>query len=491
MLGNGPIQAVTRDSSMQIALKEIRLGLRPSVTRIPFRYGKACMTDCPQAVLSVVIEQGAKNQRGFSGDCLPPGWFDKSPGKDYDAQLADMRAVIGCSATVFADEFRQPRPFFDGYLASYARVMEWTREQALPELLGSFGISFLERALLDAQARLVEVPFWQALRQDLYGIVPERIHRELAGHRASQWLGAPQNSVAIRHTVGLGDPLTAADLVGQEPVADGFPESLEEYLQQTAIGYLKVKVANQLDRDLERLRTIAALLERERGPDFALTLDGNEQYQSIDQLAELLARIEAAPELQTLWRNVLVIEQPLERSVALDPQRAAGIRAASLGKPVIIDESDGTWDAFPRALDLGYRGVSTKNCKGPIKSICNAGLVWLRNQQGQRSDYVMTAEDLCTVGVVPVQSDLALVAALGLTHVERNGHHYHRGIQYLPGPQRRQALSSHPDLYSEQHGVVALEVSDGRLHLTTLNDTPGCGFAPLPDIDAMDPVALG
>ena len=66
---------------------------------------------------------------------------------------------------------------------------------------------------------------------------------------------------------------------------------------------------------------------------------------------------------------------------------------------MIIDESDGTLDAT-RAIG-GYRGVSSKNCKGAIKSLLNAGLTWLANDRGRRSDFPMTGEDLCRVGVVP------------------------------------------------------------------------------------------
>ncbi len=68
---------------MKITLKETRVGLRASTTRIPFRYGKACLTTCPQAVAGVTLEVNGRAQRGYSGDCLPPGWFDKSPDKDF------------------------------------------------------------------------------------------------------------------------------------------------------------------------------------------------------------------------------------------------------------------------------------------------------------------------------------------------------------------------------------------------------------------------
>ena len=78
--------------AMKFSLKHSRLGLRNSTTRLPFRYGNTCLTRCPQAVLEVTIEADGKLQRGCSGDCLPPGWFDKSPNKSYRQQIEEMLA---------------------------------------------------------------------------------------------------------------------------------------------------------------------------------------------------------------------------------------------------------------------------------------------------------------------------------------------------------------------------------------------------------------
>ena len=74
----------------------------------------------------------------------------------------------------------------------------------------------------------------------------------------------------------------------------------------------------------------------------------------------------------------------------------------------------------------------------------------------------MTGEDLCCVGVVPVQADLCLVAALGLSHVERNGHHYHPGLNYLPVEEQQAALAAHDDLYQRRAGRVSLRIDAGR-----------------------------
>ena len=38
----------------------------------------------------------------------------------------------------------------------------------------------------------------------------------------------------------------------------------------------------------------------------------------------------------------------------------------------IIDEADDSYDAFPAARALGYRGISSKSCKGIYKSLINA-----------------------------------------------------------------------------------------------------------------------
>jgi hypothetical protein len=473
---------------MRFTLKSSRLALRNSTTRIPFRYGTACMTACPQAVLEAVIEtQGGRIQSGFSGDCLPPGWFDKTPNVSYQQQIADMLAVAGLAQELFAAEAAKPTTLFDAWLAAYFRIMARSAEAGYQPLLASFGLSLIERAVMDALARAVDLSFAQAVRSNIYAIRPGEIQPELAGLQPAEWLPRePLRSVFVRHTVGLGDPLSTGDIPPQERLHDGFPQALEEYVQTTGTRYFKVKVSNRLDHDRQRLQHFAAVVERHLGDDYGLTLDGNEQYQRAEEFDALVEVLRSTPALQTLWHNTLAIEQPLARSIALAAEHTAGVRALGRHKPVIIDESDATLASYPQALAVGYRGVSSKNCKGPIKSLINAGLTWLRNGRGRREDYVMTAEDLCTVGMVPLQSDLCLVATLGLQHVERNGHHYHRGLSYLPQGEQAQVLAAHGDLYEMRDAIVAPAVRAGRFEIGSLHRA-GFGFAVEPELDAMTP----
>jgi hypothetical protein len=473
---------------MRVALKESTLGLRNSTTRIPFRYGTASLTRCPQAVLQVVVECDGEQQRGFSGDCLPPSWFDKSPGKDFARQIDDMLRVIGLARSVYGGAFAAETEFFPAWLSCQEQIRRQCNEWDLPPLLASFGSSLLERAILDAACRRHGLAFAQAVRSNLFGIDASAVHPELRGASPIDWLPAePLQTVYVRQTIGLIDPLTVADIAPADRLWDGWPQAIEEYATRRGVRYYKVKVSNRFEQDLERLTRLARLLESHLGREYRVTVDGNEQYKRAEDFEELVAAIRARPELATLWANVLAMEQPFDRNVALDAANRRGLRELSRAKPVIIDESDGTLDAYRQALDTGYRGVSSKNCKGAIRSILNAGLTWLHNDRGRRVDFLMTGEDLCTVGIVPVQSDLCLAATLGLQHVERNGHHYHPGLSYLPEPQRRAALAAHPDFYVEEQGIIGPRIDEGCFRISSLHG-PGFGFAVEPDMSAMEPV---
>ena len=473
---------------MRLSLKESRLGLRKSTTRLPFRYGSASLTWCPQATVRVTIEAAGRACTGFSGDCLPPSWFDKSPDKDFARQIDDMTRAITVAQTVYAEAFARETPFFPAWHDAHEEILRQGAARGAPPLLASFGSSLLERAIIDAVCRHQDVSFARAVRDNLLGIDPGRVHPDLTGLVPRDWLpAAPLTSVFVRHTIGLADALTLDDVAPDQRVNDGWPQAVEEYVADHGVRYVKVKVANHLDADLDRLARLARVLERHRGADYRLTLDGNEQYkQPVDFLA-LVDAIRSTPALGTLWTSTLAIEQPFDRAAALTPDCARAAAGISRTKPVIVDESDGTLEAWPEAMRAGYRGVSSKNCKGAIKSLLNAGLVWLANDRGRRADFIMTGEDLCSVGVVPVQSDLCLAATLGLAHVERNGHHYHPGLTYLPDAQRRAALAAHPDFYTDANGVPAPRIVDGRFALDSIVQCTGFGFAGEPDVEAMTP----
>ena len=73
-----------------------------------------------------------------------------------------------------------------------------------------------------------------------------------------------------------------------------------------------------------------------------------------------------------------------------------------------------------------------------------------------------------------MQQDTALVAFHGLTHAERNGHHYVDGFANTPAEEADAFLAAHPDLYEKSGDRVRLAVHDGALSTRSLSTN---GFA--------------
>jgi hypothetical protein len=321
------------------------------------------------------------------------------------------------------------------------------------------------------------------MRVNLPGINPDLLPAqlpELARFDMQSFLAelTPNASIAARHTVGL------LDVIAGQPrgANDGLPESLEEVVAAYGHTFFKLKVGGVADADLRRLTEIAAVLDGIAGP-YHVSLDGNEQYDDLDALLDLWRRMQAAPQLARLVASILFIEQPINRKHALDMD----VSAISRVKPVIIDESDADLLAFPTARSLGYAGVSSKCCKGLYKSILNAARcrTWNAEVRGER--YFMSGEDLTTQAGLAVQQDLALVNLLGLTHVERNGHHYVNGMAGLPQHEQNAFLAAHSDLYEHSRGAARLKIRNGRLAIGSLA-CAGFASSAYPDWAALRPL---
>ena len=128
--------------------------------------------------------------------------------------------------------------------------------------------------------------------------------------------------------------------------------------------------------------------------------------------------------------------------------------------------------------------MSSKACKGLYKSLLNRARCVRWNQEAGRETYFMSAEDLTTQPGPGLQQDLALVSLLGLTHVERNGHHYVNGMAGLPEHEQDAFLRAHPDLYERSHGAVRLRITKGELAIGSL-DCAGYASGALPDWNHM------
>src|SRR5215475_6770342 len=438
--------------------------------RLPFRFGVITVTRATQAVIraTVVLEDG-RTSRGVAAETLGAKWFDKRAAFSDAQNLDQLRQALNLAIELYrGSPWSTP---FELYARTYKEQLARGGELGLLPLVAAYG-----PAILDALGRAEGLAFADMISRNVAGLAITELTPDLAGFDLSRFLAElrARPAIAVRHTVGLLDPIVAADQKPGERVNDGLPETLEEVLAHYRTRYFKLKVGCDIAADLDRLARIAAVLDRAHG-EYRTTLDGNEQYDDIEGIAELWRRICETPALSRLAATTLWIEQPIARARAL----AKPVAGLARLKPLIIDESDGELASFPAALALGYSGVSSKNCKGFYKSILNAARVAKRNAAAGRPQYFITGEDLTTLAGVSVQQDLALVSLLGLAHVERNGQHFTDGMSFAPAAEQANFVHAHPDLY-ERVGPARLRIQEGRLALGSL----ACpGFAAIADMD--------
>ncbi len=464
----------------RLALGSVERFERDVKLRLPFRFGVTTVTHATQAVIRATIAlPDGRSATGVAAETLAAKWFDKNLALSDDQNLDQLRQSLDLAIELYSA--RGLDTAFGHYAGAYREQMARAAALDLNPLVASYGPALLDRAILDALGQAEQRSFAQMVARNTPGLrvtdlTPDLQNFDLDGFLAKLRTG---DTIDLRHTVGLVDPITAADQKPGERVEDGLPETLEEVVRHTGARYYKLKVGGDVLADLDRLTRIAAVLDRDAGA-YRATLDGNEQYDSVEGIAELWRRMGETPALKTLVAAILFIEQPIKRSVAL----SRPVAALAAQKPMEIDESDGDLSAFPAAVALGYAGVSSKNCKGFYKSILNAARVDKLNRDAGAERYFMSAEDLTTWAGVSVQQDLALVSLLGLGHVERNGHHFIDGMSFAPEAEQRAFVAAHPDLYAKESGPARLRIRDGRLALGSL-DQPGFAVGAAMDFGSM------
>lgn len=464
---------------IKVKLLDVERYERPMKMRLAFRFGVITVTGGVQAVIRARIAVDGRTSEGVAAEALAAKWFEKSPEFTDEENLDQLRQSLAIAIDHYTVQgLDTPFGLFAG---TYKAQQRRGATLGLNPLVASYGPALLDRAVLDAVGRATGQSFAQMIAANVPGIVATALAPDIRQDDLSAFLGGlkPASSIDLRHTVGLVDPLTAADRPPQDRVDDGLPETLEEVVSYYRGRYYKLKVAGDIKTDLERLVRIAAVLDAGM-PDYRATLDGNEQYEDVEGIVELWRKLEEMPSLARLAKSTLFIEQPIKRGVAL----SRSVEPLARMRPVIIDESDGELSSFPTALSLGYRGVSSKNCKGFYKSILNAARVAKLGP-----GYFMSAEDLTTLPGVSVQQDLALVSLLGLIHVERNAHHFVDGMSFAPEAEQRAFAAAHPDLYEMKDGRPArLKAPGGRITLGSLG-VPGFAVGAEMDFKSMRTMA--
>jgi L-alanine-DL-glutamate epimerase-like enolase superfamily enzyme len=451
----------------KLAVRDIAFFERPVPFVRPFRFGAVTVNASTQIFVRAEIEvEGRGTSIGATAELLAPKWFDKRPHLSSEETAAELRR----SLLIARDLYLARNGFetaFGLHAARIAAQVAACAKEDIPPLAAGYGPAEIDKAVLDALLRALDLNFFDGMAGDVAGI-DASLTPDLADRDVADFLGGRHRleRVAVRHTVGLDDQVEGAG-------------GVSDHEQNSGARYFKLKLNGNPEADTARLIRIGNEL-RKLPYDYQVTLDANEQYADLAALRALGDRLDRDVALRPIAAKLLYIEQPMPRDIT---------RQSPLGnlskRDFIIDEADDSYDAFPAAKALGYRGISSKSCKGIYKSILNATRAQKWSAGGEK--YFISGEDLTCQAGLAVQQDLALGALIGVTHAERNGHHYVDGFASTPAHEAEAFLSAHPDLYIRDGNTVRLSIHDGDLKTRSLT-TPGFASGAHPDWAALKPL---
>jgi len=453
---------------LRLALRDIAFFERPVRFARPFRFGAVVINATPQLFVRAEIEvEGKGTFVGAGAEMLVPKWFDKRAELSAEQTVDELRRSL-----VIARELYLAHSGFETafglHAACISAQVETCAKEDIPPLAAAYGPAEIDKAILDALLRGAGVSVFDGMSHNVVGI-DARLSPDLDNEDIARFLAGRKRleRVAIRHTVGLDDQVG-----GSGGVAD--PR------ENAGARYFKLKLNGVPEADAARLAQIGKELAT-LPYDYGITLDANEQYADLGALSALVDRLDRDDALAPIAAKLLYIEQPMPRDIT---------RQSPLGslanRDFIIDEADDSYQAFPDARALGYRGISSKSCKGIYKAIVNAARAAKSTAAGEKC--FVTGEDLTCQAGLAVQQDLALGALIGVTHAERNGHHYVDGFAGTPAGEAQAFLAAHPDLYVSDGGKIRLLIRDGNLSTDTLI-APGFATSVHPDWSTLLPLA--
>ena len=373
--------AIVAPKPTDIHIDEVIHGYQDYVYRAPYKFGGRVVDRV--TLLNVhcrVTTRNGQTAWGFGSMTMGNMWAFPSATMSYDATLEAMKALASRIARLAGDCPEIGHPL------GIAHVLE-------PECLKAAAEVSAERQLTEPIPKLctlvVASPFDAAIH-DAFG----KVHRrnvydtycpDLMTNDVSRYLGPDFQGVRLDrallsnrreripafHSVGGLDPLEAGDV--ENPVGDGLPETLHEWIRRDGLVRIKIKLqGDDLPWDVERTLAIdriasAVQLER-RVADLAYCLDFNEGCPDVEYVLECLRRIEArSPEG---FKRILYVEQPTARNLQANRQNV--MHEAARLRPVVIDESLTDLESLVLAREMGYTGVALKACKGQSQTMLMA-----------------------------------------------------------------------------------------------------------------------
>ena len=437
-------------------IEELNIAFEDFSYRAPYKFGGQEVDRV--TVLNVrcrLLLKSGKTAEGFASMPLGNVWSYPAPGVPYAATLNAMKLLAGRIAAIMRSfrEFAHPldvnRQLEPEYLKAAA---EQKMSPPIPKLCVLVTASPVDAALHDAFGKLHGLNSFSAAGRDFVRYdLAHYLNPEFRGEYLDRYIAREATKkIRMYQSVGASDPLTMTEVT--KPIADGLPETLQEWIPYSGVTAIKIKLnGNDLAWDVDRVASIHRVTSDAQAKrvyaDWIYSLDFNERCPNVQYLLDFDTRLgEKAPEA---FRRVQYIEQPTARDLAKD--RGNTMFDAAKLRPVVIDESLTGLDALLLAREMGYTGVALKACKGQSQTLLLAAAA-------QKYGMFRCVQDLTCPGA-------ALVHSVGIAaHIP--------GVSALEANAREYVPSASKDWERRYPGIF--NVRDGYLDTAGL-DGPGLG----------------
>ena len=409
-----------------IRVRDVCFSFEDFKYRTPIKFGGVAVSEVTILNVEIDVEtRGGKTASGFGSMPLGNVWAYPSRNMAITETLSAMRAVSETVALVY-----------DGYREfGHPIDITWTIEHKYIRQANELGQKLNVADPIPVLATLVCASPFDAALHDAFGKVhglncystygPEFLANDLGHYLGSDFKGLrlhdfittkAKPKMPLYHLVGALDPLTAAEV--KQPVGDGLPETLAEWIPADGLTHLKIKLnGDDLNWDVERVLGVNRVAEEQQSKRGVMTwhysLDFNERCANVAYLLEFLGRVKLGTPRG--FERVQYIEQPTRRDLKAD--RANVMHEASKLRPVVIDESLIDLESILTAREMGYTGVALKACKGQSQSLLMAAAA-------KKFGMFLCVQDLTCPGASLIHSAGLAAHIPGIVAIESNARQY-------------------------------------------------------------------
>ncbi len=407
-------------------VRDVRFECEDFLYRSPIKFGGVALDRV--SILNVEIDVELANgevARGLGSMPLGNVWAYPSKAMGYADTLAAMKAVVERVAKVYRECPIDAHPIDitwsieHDYLAEAAKVgRSLGVADPIPILATLVCASPFDAALHDGFGKLHGLNCYSTYGPDfLPNDLGYYLGKEFAGRRLHEFISTKARPrMPLYHLVGALDPLTTGEV--RQPVGDGLPESLADWIPTDGLTHLKIKLnGDDLDWDVNRVLGVDRVAEEQQAKRgvtaWFYSLDFNERCGNVAYLLEFLRRVQSsAPKA---FERIQYIEQPTRRDLKAD--RANVMHEAATLRPVVIDESLIDLESLRLAKEMGYTGAALKACKGQTQSLLMAAAA--------KSDGMfLCVQDLTCPGASLIHSAGLAAHIPGIVAIESNARQY-------------------------------------------------------------------